>query len=124
LNNLNYFPLDILEKNNLHPSDLQNIARGSSIPDAFRNVIREYSRQAEYYRNKTLEQLARLSTEIEPRYLLSLHIIYNLYLQVFERIDADNGTFTTAELNPSPAEIRQRVSDVLLKNRHLFQKFN
>jgi phytoene/squalene synthetase len=124
LNNLNYFPLDILEKNHLSPSDLKSIARGAPVPDSFRNVIREYCGYAENYRLKTLEQLDKLPKAIEPRYLLSLHVIYNLYLQVFERIEAEKGTFTTAELNPEPNEIWQRVAEIIRKNKHLFREYS
>ncbi len=123
LNNLNYFPLDILEKNQLSPSDLKRIARGAHVPDSFRNVIREYCGYAENYRLKTIEQLDKLTKAIEPRYLLSLYVIYNLYLQVFERIEAEKGTFTTAELNPEPNEIRQRVAEIIIKNKHLFREY-
>ncbi len=118
-NNLNYFPADILNKYNLLPSDLKDIADGAPVPDSFRSVIREYCRHAEYYRKKTLEQIERLSTQIEPRYMLSLHIIYNLYLQVYERIDIDKGLFTSEELNPEPFEIRQRVLRVIEENSTL-----
>jgi phytoene synthase len=122
LNNLNYFSLDILERNKLNPSDLKNIAHGAPVPESFRNVIREYCSQARFYRMKTLEQLENLSDIVEPRYLLSLHIIYNLYLQIFERIDSDKGSFTTRELNPEPHEIQQRVSEVIEENLHLFRE--
>jgi hypothetical protein len=33
---------------------------------------------------------------------------------VFERIDIKNGTFSTAELNPTAAEIKQRVYETIL----------
>jgi hypothetical protein len=32
---------------------------------------------------------------------------------VFERIDPDNGTFSAEELNPTPAETRERVLEVI-----------
>jgi len=115
-NNLNYFPADILNQYKLLPSDLKDIANGAPVPDSFREVIREYCRHAEYHRMKTLEQIERLSSLIEPRYLLSLHIIYNLYLQVFERIDIEKGSFTTMELNPEPFEVQQRVLRVIDEN--------
>jgi phytoene/squalene synthetase len=121
LDNLNYFSLDILNKNRLTPDDLKKIALGAHIPDAFRNVIREYCRQAEFYRLKTLEQIEKLTGIIEPRYMLSLHIIYNLYLQVYERINISTGIFTTEELNPEPFEIKQRVSEVIEENQYLFR---
>jgi phytoene/squalene synthetase len=115
-NNLNYYPADVLKKYELLPSDLKDIASGAPVPASFRRMIREYCGHAESYRLQTLEQIKRLSTLIEPRYLLSLHIIYNLYLQVYERIDIENGSFTEQELNPRPYEIQQRVLKVLDEN--------
>jgi len=34
---------------------------------------------------------------------------------VFERINIENGTFTTEELNPSPEETKQRVYETIMK---------
>jgi hypothetical protein len=50
---------------------------------------------------------------VEPRSQLSLEIIFNLYLMVFERIDIENGTFTAQELNPTWQEIKERVGQVI-----------
>ena len=113
LSNLNYFALDILQKNNLSPSDLKGIAGGGSVPDSFRNVIREYYALAEVYSEQTRVELQKLTTKIDSRYLLSLHVIYNLYKLVFDRIDIENGEFTAKELNPSPQEIKENVSMVV-----------
>jgi hypothetical protein len=33
---------------------------------------------------------------------------------VFERIDIKNGRFTTEELNPTPEETRERVSNLVM----------
>ena len=52
---------------------------------------------------------------LEPRYQLSLEIIFNLYLMVFERIDIQKGKFTTEELNPTPEETRERVYKTIMK---------
>ncbi len=113
LNNLNYFAADILKKNNLLPSDLKSMANGEPVNENFRSVIKEYYLQAEFYRLKTLEEIEKLSAIIESRYLLSLHIIYNLYLKVFNRINIATGRFTTRELNPAPAEIKNTVIEVI-----------
>jgi phytoene/squalene synthetase len=115
INNLNYFAIDILKKNNLFPSDLKRLANGEPVTENFRNVINEYYLKAEYYRIKTLKEIEKLSARIEVRYLLSLHIIYNLYLQVFDRIKISTGRFTTEELNPSPVEIKNTVIEVIDK---------
>jgi len=53
--------------------------------------------------------------ELEPASQLSLEIIFDLYLMVFERIDVDKGKFTTKELNPTPKEIRERVRKAIIK---------
>jgi len=50
---------------------------------------------------------------LEPRSQLSLNIIFDLYLMVFERIDIEHGSFTTEELNPTPEEIKERVRKVI-----------
>ena len=113
LNNLNYFAIDILKKNRLIPSDLRRMANGEPVTENFRNVIKEYYIRAEQYRVKTQEEIKKLTAKIEARYLLSLHIIYNLYLQVFEHIKISTGSFTTEELNPSPLEIKTRVIEVI-----------
>jgi hypothetical protein len=51
---------------------------------------------------------------LEPRYQLSLEIIFDLYMMVFERIDIQNGTFTTQELNPTPDQTRERVLNMIM----------
>ena len=114
--NLNYFALDILNQNNLQPSDLKTMANGGNVTDDFRNVIREYCNIAENYRTQTKEVLEKLDSRIDPQYLLSLHIIYNLYAQIFERIDISNGMFTTEELNPAPYEVKEKVIEVITQN--------
>lgn len=109
LNNLNYFALDILRKNNLSPNDLKEMANGKPISQNFRTVIREYYNYAERYKEETIIMIDKIKDQLDERYILSLHIIFDLYLQVFERIDIENGTFTTKELNPIPEEIKERV---------------
>jgi phytoene/squalene synthetase len=115
-NNLNYFPLDILQKNGLTPNDLKVMAKSGDIFPAFREVVREYKERASVYMEETRAMLESLRNKLEPRYYLSLRIIFHLYKQIFDRIDPDNGTFSTAELNPSPEEIRQMVQEVIQQN--------
>ena len=114
-NNLNYFANDILEKNNLKPSDLRAIADGGPIPRSFREMIQEYYIYAMHYKTETQSVLDKLSTQVKGRYYLSLQIIFSLYLQVFNRIDIWNGNFTKEELNPTPLEIKQNVLEVISK---------
>jgi phytoene synthase len=113
-NNLNYFADDLIEKNRLSRQELNKIAHGEVIPQGFRNLINEYYLLADEYRKKTLQVIDVISPLLEPRYRLSLEIIFNLYLMVFERIDIEKGTFTTEELNPTPDEIKERVHSTIL----------
>jgi phytoene/squalene synthetase len=114
--NLNYFARDILNKNGLDYNDLKVISKSGSVPGSFRNVIRFYLSKADEYRCETIDVLKKLKTIIEPRYYLSLRIIFELYLQVFERINPEKGSFTTGELNPTPDEVRQRLEGFVLEN--------
>lgn len=117
MNNLNCFAQDVTLKNGLTAADLRKIAEGGSVPAGFRRIIEEYCQYADSYRRQTLEIIDVISLLLEPRYRLSLQIIFNLYLMVYERIDVEKGSFTTAELNPTPAEIRERVYQTIVAFR-------
>ncbi len=108
-NNLNYFADDIVNNNGLTRKDLKHIALGGPVPDGFRNIVRIYYSLADDYRKKTLDVIRKIGSNMEPRYKLSLEVIFNLYTMVFERIDVEKGCFTTFELNPTPVETKQRV---------------
>lgn len=79
----------------------------------FRQLMKEYHAFAEYYRHKARQALNKTSAHLEPRYQLSLEILYSLYLQIFERIDIVNGNFTPMELNPTPQEVHMRIYRVV-----------
>jgi len=115
LNHLNYFADDAMNKNGLTATDLKKIAHGAGIPEGFRNMIGMYYGLADQYRKKTFDIIEKICPLLEPRYRLSLMIIFNLYLMVFERIDIEKGKFTTDELNPAPDEIRKRVYNTILE---------
>jgi len=108
-----YIPQSLMRKYHITGQELKGVADEAFVPDGFRSIIREYLIKAEIYRKQTVEMISLLSEKLEKRYLISLLVIYNLYLQVFERIDPENGRFTMQELNPVPAEIRERVLKVL-----------
>jgi len=113
LNNLNYFADDVMARNGLSATSLRMIAQGGSISSGFRNMIKEYCHLADKYRKATFQVIEKVSPLLEPRYRLSLQIIFNLYLMVFERIDIEKGNFTAMELNPTPEEIRDRVYETV-----------
>ncbi|MCD4731476.1 MAG: squalene/phytoene synthase family protein, partial [Bacteroidales bacterium] len=115
-NNLNYFANDILQKNNLTPDDIKMMSNGTPITTNFRKVIAEYVVQAEHYRLETEKVIENITPFLSQHYLLSLKIIYNLYLQVYNRIDIEKGTFTTQELNPTSEEIKKKVIQISEEN--------
>jgi len=109
LNNLSYFADDLIAGCDLTREKLNEFAFGRPVDDKFRRLISYYYKLAEEYRNKTYSVIREIRPLLEPRYQLSLEIIFNLYLMVFERIDLAHGRFTTEELNPTPDETRDRV---------------
>jgi phytoene/squalene synthetase len=115
LNNLSYFADDMIIRNGLSRKKMREFAEGTPVDENFRNLIREYWVLADEYRIKTYDVIKKIAPRLEPRYQLSLEIIFELYLMVFERIDLENGKFTTEELNPTPEETRKRVYDTILK---------
>lgn len=109
-NNLNYFAKSLMKENGLDSSTLKRIAIGGEVTLGFRNLVKKYHTFAEYYRRRTRRAIDKISGCLEPRYRLSLEIVYNLYSLVFERIDVEKGMFTTVELAPSQEDVKNRLS--------------
>jgi phytoene/squalene synthetase len=114
LNNLSYFADDLIEKHGLNRSILREFAEGKPVNSNFRSLIEQYYNLADDYRMRTYDVIREIRPMLEPRYQLSLEIIFNLYLMVFERIDLKNGKFTSEELNPTPYETRARVYEIIM----------
>jgi phytoene/squalene synthetase len=114
-NNLNYFADDLLKKNGLTRQHINDIAHGAPVTKGFRNLISEYYSIADGFRQKTGDIINQIRPLMEPRYQLSLEIIFSLYLMVFERINVEKGNFTSFELNPTPEETRKRVYEIIMK---------
>jgi phytoene/squalene synthetase len=119
LNNLNYFADDQISKHGLSRKQLAEIAHGAKVTAGFRNMIGEYFTLADQYRVKTYNCISSIWPYLEPRYQLSLEIIFELYLMVFERIDIGKGSFTAAELNPSSKEAAERVLNTIMNSATL-----
>ncbi len=115
LNNLNYFADDLTAKHGVTRHDLKEIAWGHPVSNNFRDLINEYYSLADKYRLMTYEVIKKIKPLLEPRYQLSLEMIFDLYLMVFERIDIKNGSFSSEELNPTPEETRERVYKTIIK---------
>jgi phytoene/squalene synthetase len=114
LNNLSYFADDLIVKNHLSRKTLNEFANGKPVNNDFRNLIKHNYLLADEYRRQTYDIIKEIRPLLEPRYQLSLEIIFDLYLMVFEKIDLKNGKFTTEELNPTPEETRERVYDIIM----------
>ncbi len=114
LNNLNYFADDLVKKHRLSRKALNEIANGEPVTENFRKLIGEYHALADRYRIKTREVIRQISPFMEPGYQLSLEIIFDLYLMVFEKIDPERGNFTTEELNPTTEETKKRVFEIIM----------
>lgn len=115
LNNLNYFPDDLIAKNGLDRATLLQMAQGAPVNRGFRELIRELYNVADHYRKETYQMIQEIRPYLDTRSQLSLEIIFNLYLVVFERIDIEKGSFTTRELNPTPEEIKDRVWETIVE---------
>lgn len=111
--NLNYFATDILEQNGLKPSQLKLIADNHQIPVGFRNMIRTYCNYASIYKKQIENIISNLANWLPVNYLMSFVVVYNLYLDIFNKIDIENGLFTTNELNPSIDDIKSLVFDLV-----------
>ncbi len=111
--NLNYYPDDLMLKYGLTRQNLLQMAQCGEIALGFRGLTKELYVLANEYRLKTMEIMQEIKPLLEPQSQLSLEIIFSLYTMVFERIDIENGTFTTKELNPTATEIKERVWKVI-----------
>jgi phytoene/squalene synthetase len=108
-NRLNYFAADMCKHHGLTAERLREIAEKEEISQSFRDMIAQYLKFAEYYRGKARRTVNLVLVHLKSRYQLSLEIIYNLYHQVFERINPQTGRFTTRELTPTPEEVQEKI---------------
>ncbi|HEX2920478.1 MAG TPA: squalene/phytoene synthase family protein [Bacteroidales bacterium] len=115
LNNLSYFADDLIVKHNLTRKDLREFAEGRSVNNDFRNVVGELYVLADEYRHRTFDIIRQIKPLLEPKYQLSLDVIFNLYMMVYEKIDLKKGNFTTAELNPTAEETAERVYRTIIE---------
>lgn len=113
LNHLNYFPADLLDKYSITPAMLDSMAHGAPPAEEFRNLVRFYIHEADKHRLETLRMIEHVSPLLSIRYRLSLRIIFDLYLMVYNRIDPEKGSFTTEVLQPSAQDIKQQVGMTL-----------
>ena len=111
--NLNYFSDDLMAEYGLNPSKLREVAAGGEVSAGLRSLMGSYVKLAEGYGRESRDALEKISSHLEPRYLLSLNVLHSLYDQILERVDVLHGSYTAAELNPSPGEIDERIRDTI-----------
>jgi len=99
----------LLRRFELRRETLAEIAGGETATPQFRLLMKEYHRFAGSYRQRARRCMDSINPHLEPRYHLSLEIIYCLYDQIYEKIDPEKGGFGQDELNPSPKEVRSRI---------------
>ena len=114
-NNLNYYADNLLLDYGLDRSIIKEFARQGKVDGRFRDLISVYYELADQYRQDTFNIIEKIKPFLEPRYQMSLEIIFNLYLMVFERIDLKNSNFTNEELNPTISEIKERVYQTITR---------
>jgi len=113
LRGLNYYADQLLQKHSLTRDDLRRAAEGGPISDGLRDLIDQYRTIADYYRAQARRTLDRLAEHLEPRYQVSLEVIYGLYHLVFERIDPRGTSLSGAEFTPSAEAIQLRLQDIV-----------
>ena len=74
--------------------------------------------EAKAYKQQTEEAIDALKPYLKPRYLLSLKIIFGLYLEVYNRIDTNGESFRTAHLTPTARETRRIVKEIIASNKN------
>ena len=111
--NLNYFSDDLMAEYGLNTSKLREMAAGGKVSAGLRSLMGRYVKLAEVYGRESRDALEKISPHLEPRYQLSLKVLHSLYDQILERVDVLNGSYTAAELNPSPEEIDERIRDTI-----------
>jgi phytoene/squalene synthetase len=111
--NLNYFSDDLMAEHGLDTSNLREVAAGGEVSAGLRSLMGRYVKLAEGYGRESRDALEKIGPHLESRYLLSLRVLHSLYDQILERVDVRHGSFTAAELNPSPEEIDERIRDTI-----------
>ena len=92
---------------------LAQVAASGLATAEFRQLMREYVRIGEFYRDRAKQVVDATLPLLEERYQLSLELIYALYLQIFRRVDPDKGSFDQKALHPSPAEVEKEIHRVI-----------
>jgi phytoene/squalene synthetase len=111
-NNLNYFADDILMELGIDKRLLRRYAENKKSDNRLLSLLARYKDIAGYYQNLAAQNFNSLLPLLEPRYQLSLKIIYSLYSQIFEKIKPENGQIFS-DSAPTAADIQKRIDDTV-----------
>ena len=114
---LNYFADSILRHAGITAREVRELAESEKVDGRLREVFRIYHATAKRYQQKARAVVDSTLVKLEPRYQLSLELIFALYSQIFERINPATGGFGKDELNPSPAEVAGAVQRTIERFR-------
>ncbi len=106
---LNYFADSILRHAGITAHEVRDLALSGKVDTRLREVFRVYHTIAKRYQQRARAVVDGTLVYLEPRYQLSLELIYTLYTQIFERINPAIGTFGKADHNPTPEEVATAV---------------
>lgn len=112
---LNYFSSDILDTCGITVPEIRKLAEEDSVTYEFRLLLGRYVEITEFYRRKARAMLDRIMPQLEPRYQLSLELIYQLYLQIFERVDPEGMSVSGAVFGPPPDAVQLRINQTIAR---------
>ncbi len=111
---LNYFAEDIMSQCQVTNADLAKSVKNGNYSQSVRKLLTIYRDIAEKYRSLARSNLDLILPQFPPRYQLSLEMIYSLYLQIFERVNPQQGMFDTETMNPTGDEVQMQIDKTLL----------
>lgn len=108
-NHLHYFADALMADSGISRAELARVAETAVPTPAFRHLMQTYQHVAEYYRVRARRILDTTLPLLEPRYQLSLELIYQLYLQIFERVDTVRADFSEISMQIPPDLLQKRI---------------
>jgi len=88
--NLFYLDDETSRRRGLDRNALRRIAARGEVDGPFRDLVGDCVARGERFRVRARRSLDTLSDRLEPRYRFSLEVVYDSYLQMFERVDPSN----------------------------------
>ncbi len=110
-----YFPDSMLKRFALKPADLEHIASGDPVTGTFRGLVGTYKSIAGNFHGQVKRMSRKIYPHLSPEYQFSLEVIFQLYCQIFEKIDHRRGSLLTPDLIPTPDEITRRIRRTALE---------